>query len=124
MYPAHGCSSHPAQGAGCDGCCTGASPGVRETVQEMDFQRGIWSAAMDGDLKRVQRFVEKGTDPNLADNFGYTALAAEGGHRDLSLYLLHRYKGLLELRDGRGHTAADLAPSSIAQVFLSQDENV
>ncbi|XP_069799668.1 ankyrin repeat domain-containing protein 39 [Dendropsophus ebraccatus] len=183
MDPGDGCSAH--RPGGCDACCTGAAPGVRETVQEMDFHRGIWSAAMDGDLSRVQRFIQKGTDPNLADNFGYTALhyssrhghfpvcsfllksgadsnaqthggstplhraaycghlqvvqlllehgadptktdsdkrtvlhkAAEGGHRDLSLFLLHHCKGLLDLRDCRGHTAADLAPSSITDVF-------
>ncbi|KAM4747631.1 ankyrin repeat domain-containing protein 39 [Rhinophrynus dorsalis] len=55
-------------------CCTGVVPDVQETVQEMDFQRGIWSAALDGDLSRVRRFIQKGTDPNLPDNFGYTAL--------------------------------------------------
>ncbi|KAE8618844.1 hypothetical protein XENTR_v10009523 [Xenopus tropicalis] len=55
-------------------CCTGAAAGVRETVEEMDFQRGIWSAALDGDLKRVRHFIQKGTNPSLPDNFGYTAL--------------------------------------------------
>lgn len=190
MSASNGCSSHCAEGKGPGGhdvCCTGAAPGVRETVQEMDFQRGIWSAAMDGDLRRVQRFIEKGTDPNLADNFGYTALhyssrhghvsvcsfllksgadsnaqthggstalhraaycghlqvvelllengadptktdsdrrtvlhkAAEGGHRELCLRLLRHCKDLLNLRDCRGHTAADLAPSRIADVFSS-----
>ncbi|KAG9488838.1 hypothetical protein GDO78_005045 [Eleutherodactylus coqui] len=182
MMESGGCSSHRPG----DGCCMGG-PAVRETVQEMDFQRGIWSAAMDGDLKRVQGFIEKGTDANLPDNFGYTALhyssrhghlpvcgfllksgadsnaqthggstalhraaycghlqvvqlllengadptktdsdkrtvlhkAAEGGHRELSVFLLHRCKGLLDLKDCRGHTAADLAPSCMADVFMS-----
>ncbi|KAM3925158.1 ankyrin repeat domain-containing protein 39 [Leptodactylus fuscus] len=185
MDSRHGCSSSPGV---CDVCCTGgATQGVRETVQEMDFQRGIWSAAMDGDLERVQRFIQKGTDANLADNFGYTALhyssrhghlavcsfllksgadsnaqthggstalhraaycghlqvvqlllengadptkadsdgrtvlhkAAEGGHRELSIFLLRHCKGLLHLKDCRGHTAADLAPSTMADVFSS-----
>ncbi|XP_063304668.1 ankyrin repeat domain-containing protein 39 isoform X1 [Pelobates fuscus] len=40
----------------------------------MDFQRGIWAAALDGDTDRVRRFIEKGTDPNQPDRFGYTAL--------------------------------------------------
>ncbi|XP_075714703.1 ankyrin repeat domain-containing protein 39 [Rhinoderma darwinii] len=190
MDPGNGCASHLAEGkghGGCDVCCTGAVPGVRETVQEMDFQRGIWAAAMDGDLRRVQRFIEKGTDADLADNFGYTALhygsrhghfqvcsfllktgaksnaqthggstalhraaycghlqvvqlllengadpsktdsdrrtalhkAAEGGHRELFLFLLHHCKGLSHLKDCRGHTAADLAPSNMADVFSS-----
>ncbi|KAM9311217.1 ankyrin repeat domain-containing protein 39 [Gastrophryne carolinensis] len=87
MEGSRGCSSHP---RGCDGCCMGAPPGVRETVQEMDFQRGIWSAAVDGDLSCVQRFIKKGTDPNLADNFGYTALhySCRNGHLPVCSFLL------------------------------------
>ncbi|XP_068128497.1 ankyrin repeat domain-containing protein 39-like [Hyperolius riggenbachi] len=81
------CSSHP---RGCEGSCTGADPAVRETVQEMDFQRGIWSAALDGELSRVQRFLEKGTDPDLRDNFGYTALhySCRNGHLPVCSFLL------------------------------------
>ncbi|XP_075063440.1 ankyrin repeat domain-containing protein 39 isoform X2 [Mixophyes fleayi] len=164
MNPDGGCSSHhmTVQGhQGCDACCTGATPGVRETVQEMDFQRGIWSAALYGDLSQVQRFIEKGTDPNLADNFGYTALhySSRHGHFPVCSFLLnsgadsnaqthggstalHRaaYCGHLKVvelllkngadpaktdsdgrtvlhKDCRGQTAADLAPSNMADVF-------
>ncbi|XP_073509796.1 ankyrin repeat domain-containing protein 39 isoform X2 [Phyllobates terribilis] len=92
MKPGRVCCSYPAEGKGpgCDVSCSGASPGVRETVQEMDFQRGIWAAAMDGDLMRVQRFIEKGTDPNLPDNFGYTALhySSRHGHLPVCSFLL------------------------------------
>lgn len=35
---------------------------------------GIWSAALDGDLDRVKSMIHKGTDPNLRDSSGYTAL--------------------------------------------------
>lgn len=35
---------------------------------------GIWSAALDGDLVRVKSFLKKGTNPNMKDNAGYTAL--------------------------------------------------
>ncbi|XP_063788075.1 ankyrin repeat domain-containing protein 39 [Pseudophryne corroboree] len=88
-----GCSSHHIGGLGnlgCDTCCAGAAPGLRETVSEMDFQRGIWSAALYGDLGQVQRFIEKGTDPNLADNFGYTALhySSRHGHLPVCSFLL------------------------------------
>ncbi|XP_018411301.1 PREDICTED: ankyrin repeat domain-containing protein 39 [Nanorana parkeri] len=179
----HGGSSCHSQG--CEGCCMGADGGVRETVQEMDFHRGIWSAALDGDLTRVQRFIDKGTGPNLTDHFGYTALhyscrnghlpvcsfllsvgadsnaqthggstamhraaycghlqvvqlllkygadpmkrdsdgrtvlhkAAEGGQWEMCHFLLHHYKGLSDIQDCRGQTAADLAPSTVADVF-------
>lgn len=37
---------------------------------------GIWSAAMDGDLERVEALAQKGIDPNLRDASGYTALVS------------------------------------------------
>ncbi|MEE6478869.1 hypothetical protein FKM82_012033 [Ascaphus truei] len=43
-------------------------------VLSQPFPAGIWSAALDGDLSRVSSFIQKGTDPNLPDGFGYTAL--------------------------------------------------
>lgn len=73
------CCSHPA-----------ASPSVHQTLSEMEFERGIWSAAMDGDLQRVRSLVQKGTDPNLRDSAGYTALhyASRGGHLAVCSFLL------------------------------------
>ena len=40
----------------------------------MDFERGIWRAALDGDVKRVTKLLDKGTDSNSRDGLGYTAL--------------------------------------------------
>lgn len=40
------------------------------------FPTGIWSAALDGDLERVRLFLKKGTDPNMKDQAGYTALVS------------------------------------------------
>ncbi|XP_053320642.1 ankyrin repeat domain-containing protein 39 [Spea bombifrons] len=169
-------------------CCLGTSAGVRETVEEMDFQRGIWSAALDGDFDRVGNFIAKGTDPNLPDRFGYTALhygsrhgklsvcrllldsgadsnaqthggstalhraaysghimvaelllergadpaktdsdgrtalhkAAEAGRRELCHLLLKHNNGLLELRDCRGLTAAEMAPPGATDLFCPE----
>ncbi|CAN9513496.1 unnamed protein product [Ophioblennius macclurei] len=73
-------------------CCSHASssPSVHQSLEEMDFERGIWSAAMDGDLERVKSFIQKGTDPNLRDSAGYTALhyGSRGGHLDVCTFLL------------------------------------
>ncbi|KAM4615882.1 ankyrin repeat domain-containing protein 39 [Polymixia lowei] len=73
-------------------CCSHqvASPSVCQTLHEMDFERGIWSAAMDGDLERVKSLVQKGTDPNLRDSSRYTALhyASRSGHLDVCKFLL------------------------------------
>ena len=40
----------------------------------MDFERGIWQAALDGEVKRVRKLLDKGTGPNSRDGSGYAAL--------------------------------------------------
>ncbi|XP_021477117.2 ankyrin repeat domain-containing protein 39 isoform X2 [Oncorhynchus mykiss] len=73
-------------------CCSHqlASPSAHQTLDEMDFERGIWSAAMDGDLERVKSLLKKGTDPNLRDSANYTALhyASRSGHKSVCKFLL------------------------------------
>lgn len=73
------CCSHPAP-----------SPSVYQTLSEMDFERGIWSAAIDGELERVKSLVQKGTHPNIKDAAGYTALhyASRSGHLTVCKFLL------------------------------------
>uniref|UniRef100_A0AAZ1XEY2 Ankyrin repeat domain 39 n=1 Tax=Oreochromis aureus TaxID=47969 RepID=A0AAZ1XEY2_OREAU len=73
------CCSHPV-----------SSASVYQTLYEMDFERGIWSAAMNGDLERVKSLVQKGTDPNLRDSAGYTALhyGSRSGHLSVCKFLL------------------------------------
>ncbi|KAK2837592.1 hypothetical protein Q5P01_014804 [Channa striata] len=72
------CCSHPV-----------STPSVCQTLNEMDFERGIWSAAMDGDLERVRSLVQKGTDPNMRDSSGYTAMhyASRSGHLGVCKFL-------------------------------------
>ncbi|XP_068167161.1 ankyrin repeat domain-containing protein 39 isoform X2 [Antennarius striatus] len=74
----------------CTCCSHHASASVHQTLNEMDFERGIWSAALEGDLTRVTALVQKGTDPNLRDSSGYTALhyASRGGHLAVCVFLL------------------------------------
>ncbi|XP_048098945.1 ankyrin repeat domain-containing protein 39 [Alosa alosa] len=80
------------QGGGECSCCSHqrAVPSTHQTLEEMDFERGIWSAALDGDLGRVESFIKKGTDPNTKDNAGYTSLhyASRGGHESVCELLL------------------------------------
>ena len=54
--------------------CSSTSSTYAQSLSEMDFERGIWQAALDGDVNRVRKFLDKGTDPNLRDGSGYTAL--------------------------------------------------
>jgi len=43
-----------------------------QSMDEMNFIRGIWTAAIDGDLDRVNKLLEKGVDKR--DSWGFTAL--------------------------------------------------
>ena len=42
--------------------------------QELEFERGIWSAAMDGEQKKVEKLLKGGVCPSATDSSGYTAL--------------------------------------------------
>jgi len=55
----------------------------------MDIIRGIWTAAIENDLNRLQTFVNK-NEQNAADNNGYTALhyASRNGHYEACQMLL------------------------------------
>lgn len=59
----------------CTGQCHHAhgSP-YDQTLEELDFQRGLWASAMDGDVAHMRRLLDKGRDPNGVDKSGYTAL--------------------------------------------------
>lgn len=40
------------------------------------MQRGIWCAAMDGELSKVKKLLSSGADPNQTDSSGYTPLVS------------------------------------------------
>ena len=46
--------------------------------QELEFERGVWSAAMDGEEGKVRTRLAEGTSPNTTDSAGYTPLVSEG----------------------------------------------
>ncbi len=67
-------------------CCHEvSSKSVSQTLDEMDFERGIWQAAVDGNYSRVKLLLEKGTSPDVRDSAGYTALhyACRAGHTQI-----------------------------------------
>ncbi|CAG5134658.1 unnamed protein product [Candidula unifasciata] len=69
---AHGCS-----GCGEHNCYShAANPSVHQTLDELDFDRGLWSSALAGDNDDLKRKLihSKGTDVNKVDKSGYTAL--------------------------------------------------
>ena len=64
--------SHVNSSEGCD--CSSKPSSLAQSLTEMDFERGIWQAALDGDVNRVKSLLDKGGDPDVRDGSGYTAL--------------------------------------------------
>ncbi|KAJ8920889.1 hypothetical protein NQ315_015682 [Exocentrus adspersus] len=61
--------------------CGGAV--AAQSLDEMEFERGIWYAAQCGDLGRVKNLLSRPrSNPDVRDSAGYTALhyAARNGH--------------------------------------------
>ncbi|CAH1245295.1 ANKRD39 [Branchiostoma lanceolatum] len=74
----------------CSHATTAAS--VHQTLDELDFERGIWAAARDGEEGRVRGLLDRGTAANTQDSSGYTALhyASRSGHLEVCDLLLQR----------------------------------
>lgn len=70
--------------------CHSTGTSVCQTLDELDFERGIWYAAQYGDLERVKKLISQGCYVDIKDKSGYTALhyAARAGHLDVCKYLL------------------------------------
>ncbi|XP_066596113.1 ankyrin repeat domain-containing protein 39-like [Prorops nasuta] len=76
-----------------DSCChsnNGRGANIRQTLCEMEFERGIWFAAQYNDLDRVNLLLRKGVSVDIEDSAGYTALhySARNGHYEISELLL------------------------------------
>lgn len=63
---------------------------VYQTLEELDFERGIWFAAQHNDRIRVEKLLRQDVSPNTEDAAGYTALhyASRAGHLELCHILL------------------------------------
>jgi len=73
-------------------CCVNVVTNVHQSLDEMEFERGIWGAAQSGDYDRLYNLVLKGDDVNKVDLAGYTALhyAARNGFERICELLLSR----------------------------------
>ncbi|KAF7989412.1 hypothetical protein HCN44_008086 [Aphidius gifuensis] len=71
-------------------CCKSTGSSLRQTLDEMDFERGIWHAAQTDDLERVKNLLSQGTSASEVDSSGYTALhyAARSGNIDICRVLI------------------------------------
>uniref|UniRef100_F7B236 Uncharacterized protein n=2 Tax=Ciona intestinalis TaxID=7719 RepID=F7B236_CIOIN len=76
----HDCSEHGGGGVG----------GIFQTLEELDFDRGPWTIASNGDYPSIMKYLNKGGEPNLRDSAGYTALhySARNGHENISRALV------------------------------------
>lgn len=61
-----------------------------QTLDELDFERGLWFAAQYGDIDRAHLLLIKGTHVDQRDSAGYTPLhyAARNGHLELCRLLV------------------------------------
>ena len=74
----------------CHDHSSSASSSLVQSLDELDFERGIWQAAIDNNVAKVKHLVENGTSPDKRDNAGYTALhyASRAGNIRIIEYLL------------------------------------
>lgn len=103
--------------------CVGHS-NLSQTLDELDFERGIWSAAQFGDLKRVKKLIREGVDTDLRDSAGYTSLhyAARNGHLAVCKFLVQHNADINAItRSGRAtalHRACSAGQAEIVKFLL------
>ncbi|VDK45225.1 unnamed protein product [Dibothriocephalus latus] len=80
-------SHHDHQEGQCS--CVQQNP-LAQTLEEFDFERGIWNCAVYGDTLRLSSLLKSGTKVDAQDNYGYTALhyAARNGRLEVCKILL------------------------------------
>lgn len=111
-------------------CCNSSNNvGVRQSLIEMEFERGIWYAAQYNNLDRVKILLKKGTSVNVEDSAGYTALhyAARNGHYEMCKMLLENGATVnAQTRCGHAtslHRAAMQDHINIVQLLLKYGAN-
>lgn len=78
-------------------------PSVHQTLDELDFYKGLLGAAADGDYKKTESLLRKGNDPNQQDSYGYTPLhycCRQGQARVVELLLRHGARPDLQTKGG------------------------
>merc|ERR1712025_291352 len=111
-------------------CCHASSvTSVNQSLDEMEFERGIWSAALEGNESRVQNLLKEGKHPNARDSSGYTALhySARAGHVGVCGTLLDAGACINACTNGGAtslHRAALLGRTEVVQLLLSRCADV
>ena len=55
-------------------CSHTQSSSVTQTLDELEFERGLWTAVLDNDLEKCQELLKKGQNPSQPDSSGFTPL--------------------------------------------------
>lgn len=107
------------------GCNCASNPSTcAQSLTEMDFERGIWQAALDGNVKRVGSLLDRGGDPDARDGSGYTALhyASRSGHEGVCQLLLKRGANVnAQTRSGKAsslHRAAYSGHATVVKTLI------
>lgn len=104
--------------------CSSASTPATQSLDELEFERGIWTAAIDNDETKVKTLIARGHLDDR-DNSGYTALhyAARAGHYEICRILLEAGIGVNERTHGGGatalHRAAMMGRDKIIKLLLA-----
>ncbi|XP_030746740.1 ankyrin repeat domain-containing protein 39-like [Sitophilus oryzae] len=102
-----------------------------QSLEEMDFVKGIWYAAQNGDYDRVQKLLESGKyNTDHRDSAGYTPLhyAARNGHLQVCKYLVQRGSDVNAVtKCGKAtalHRACTAGKIDVVKFLISQNANV
>eukprot|EP01060_Flectonema_neradi_P017612 TRINITY_DN24479_c0_g1_i1.p1 TRINITY_DN24479_c0_g1~~TRINITY_DN24479_c0_g1_i1.p1 ORF type:complete len:211 (+),score=32.49 TRINITY_DN24479_c0_g1_i1:88-720(+) len=111
-----------AEGEACQ-CVARAAP-VQQTLDEMDWDRGIWCAVVEGNMRKVQQFLSSNSSwLEERDTAGYTALqyAVSNGNVEIINFLLSK-KVFINTQTNTGrtplHKAAVKGNSNILKILL------
>lgn len=103
-------------------CCQHSTTAT-QSLNELDFERGIWTAALYNDLERLRKMIDQG-ETNRCDTSGYTALhyAARQGHYDVCKLLVDN-KAEVNARTNGGATplyrAAMMGRDHIVELLIN-----
>lgn len=108
--------------------CSSKGVGATQSLSELDFDRGIWSAAMSNEIDRLEALITKGHLYDR-DSCGYTALhyAARSGHVEACHLLLARGLGVDDVTNGGVtalHRAAMMGHYKVLQLLIANNANV
>lgn len=104
-------------------CCHTLSS-CSQTLDELEFERGIWQAAIDGDIDKIKKLLNKNVNVNVTDSAGYTALhyAARNGHCDTVEFLIQQGACVnCQTKSGKDtplHRAAYIGNKKIVELLL------